>query len=689
MAEPLALAADPSPSDPAPDAAAEPRLAADPGARLAVEAGLLAGRLAALLRRAVPAGDGSLAAGIEFLERAARAAEADRSAAPPERRPEDPEHPLDRVADRYALSPFEVDLLLLAGLGEEHEGFADVLRSLHPQGRPFATAGLAAQLLAPGAAERRALRRAVESGPARRAGIFDLDGDGPLFGRSVVLAEALWSALAGIDAWPARLAPEPAPPPARWGLERWLATPAAERAVRTLEAGRATTVLVTADDPETAAERAMALAAAAGVAAIPLALPAGEPVPALVGLAGLHAIARGAVPLFRAAAPDGGGPALLPRLDGHPGPALLAAPTGAARLRGHRPLVAVPCDRLGPTDLGRLWSAALPHLAAEAPLLAARYPLEPAAAREIAADLDHGARLSRRRPGLAEVAEAVRARSGAVVGGAVRLVRPAAGWDRLVLPAAKLAQLREAVDRLLHQRRVLDDWRLLAGRPGARGVRALLAGPPGTGKSFSAEVLAGELGVDLLVVDLSRVVSKWIGETEKNLADVFASAEQARAVLLFDEADALFGKRTEVTDAHDRYANLETAYLLSRLERFEGLALLATNLRHNVDAAFTRRLEFVIDFDEPGREERLALWRGHLPASAPLGPDVSLPEMAGAYPLVGGLIKNAAVAAAFLAAAAGGPIGRDHLLHAIHREYQKAGKAFPGPPRGAAPANPS
>jgi ATPase family protein associated with various cellular activities (AAA)/winged helix domain-containing protein len=691
MSEPLALVADPEP------ASMVAAVTADAGARLAFETALLAGRLAAFLRRALPAEEGSLAAGVAFLERAYRAAAGDRPVAswpggPLDRRPPGADHPLDRLAELFALSPFEVDLILLAGLGEEHEGFADLLRTLHPQGRPFATVGLAAQLFAPGAAERRALRRTVESGPARRAGIFDLDGDGPLFGRSVVLAEALWSALLGIDAWPARLAPEPPPALALWGLESWLATPAAQCAARTLASGWEATVLVTAEDPETACERAAVLAAAAGVETIRLRVPAGaagtagEPAAESIRLAGLHAIARGAVPLFRAAAAEGGGPAVLPRLDGHPGPVLIAAPAGAAQLRGHRPLVAVPCDRLTPTDLGRMWAEAVPDLVPEAPLLAARYPLEPAGARDAAADLGLMARLSGRPPGLEDVAAAVRARAGAVVGGAVQLVRPTARWDQLVLPAAKLAQLREAVDRLLHQRRVLDDWRFLAGRPGARGVRALLAGPPGTGKSFSAEVLAGALGVDLLVVDLSRVVSKWIGETEKNLSEVFASAEKARAVLLFDEADALFGKRTEVSDAHDRYANLETAYLLSRLERFEGLALLATNLRQNIDPAFTRRLEFVLDFDEPGREERLALWRCHLPAAAPVAPDVSLPEIAGAYPLVGGLIKNAAVAAAFLAAAAGRPIDRSHLLHAIQREYQKAGKAFPGPPHGAAAA---
>ena len=232
----------------------------------------------------------------------------------------------------------------------------------------------------------------------------------------------------------------------------------------------------------------------------------------------------------------------------------------------------------------------------------------------------------------------------------VSSIRPRS-WDELILPQDRQRQLREALDRLLHQGRVLDDWGFLAGRSGARGVRMLFAGPPGTGKTLAAEVLAHTIGVDLLVVDLARVVSKWIGETEKNLAEVFDAAERTQAVLLFDEADALFGKRTEVNDAHDRYANLETAYLLARLERFDGLAILSTNLRDNIDAAFTRRLEFIVDFDEPSDEERAAIWRCHLPQAAPLAPDVCVGELASLYPIVGGHIRNASVAAAFLAAA--------------------------------------
>jgi SpoVK/Ycf46/Vps4 family AAA+-type ATPase len=282
----------------------------------------------------------------------------------------------------------------------------------------------------------------------------------------------------------------------------------------------------------------------------------------------------------------------------------------------------------------------------------------------------------------ADVAAAVRGRSGSVLNAGVQLVRPVAEWQQLILPSGRLAQLREAMDRLLLQAQVLDNWGFLAGRRGARGVRLLLTGPPGTGKSLAAEVLAGALDVDLLVVDLSHVVSKWIGETEKNLAEVFDAAERCRAVLLFEEADALFGKRTEVSDAHDRYANLETAYLLTRLERFEGLAVLTTNLRQNVDAAFIRRLDFVVEFQEPDRAQRLAMWRCHLPGGAPLADDLDLEQLAALYPIVGGWIRNAAVAAAFLAAAEGRPIAMSHFIRAVRREYDKAARAFPGWPPG-------
>ncbi|MGB7924463.1 MAG: ATP-binding protein, partial [Pyrinomonadaceae bacterium] len=324
----------------------------------------------------------------------------------------------------------------------------------------------------------------------------------------------------------------------------------------------------------------------------------------------------------------------------------------------------------------------IPELADQASFLAARYPVEPVTAAEVAADLGLLKSLESREATVKDVAAAIRSRGALTLTGGVKLLRPAATFDDLVLSADRLAQLREAIERLMLQARVFDEWGFLKGRAGARGVRMLFTGPPGTGKTLSAEVLAGALSVDLLVVDLSRVVSKWIGETEKNLSAVFDTAERAQAVLFFDEADALFGKRTEVSDAHDRYANLETAYLLARLENFEGLAVLATNLRRNIDPAFLRRLEFVVDFEEPDREERHALWRCHLPKNVPLGEDVNLYELASLYPVVGGVIRNAAVAAGFLAATDGTSIIREHFIYALRREYEKAGRAFPGVPAG-------
>jgi SpoVK/Ycf46/Vps4 family AAA+-type ATPase len=370
-----------------------------------------------------------------------------------------------------------------------------------------------------------------------------------------------------------------------------------------------------------------------------------------------------------------------PTLSIHPGPLILCTGDEPLDLRGERPVLAVGAEALKHSERSFAWRELFPDAAECAALLAARYTLEPARVAEVVADVS--VEPDRRSDTLlSRVAESVRVRSTRTLSAGVELLRARAGWNDLVLTPEQHTQLREAVDRLLYQSKVLDDWGLLARKRGARGVRMLFAGPPGTGKTLSAEVLAHELGVDLLLVDLSRVVSKWIGETEKNLAQVFEAAEESQTVLLFDEADALFGKRTEVSDARDRYANLETAYLLTRLETFEGLAVLSTNLRNNIDAAFTRRLEFIIDFPEPGVAQREALWRAHLPPAVPLASDVDFAEVAALYPLVGGSIRNAAVASAFMAASQRTAVTRDLVVRAIRREYHKSGKAFPGAPVG-------
>ncbi|MFC8371658.1 ATP-binding protein [Streptomyces sp. NPDC057239] len=258
-----------------------------------------------------------------------------------------------------------------------------------------------------------------------------------------------------------------------------------------------------------------------------------------------------------------------------------------------------------------------------------------------------------------------------------RRIRPAVTWDDLVLPEAPLTQLRELARRARHRDRVLGDWRLSAGGGRGRGVLGLFAGESGTGKTLSAEVVAAELGLDLYVVRLSSVVDKYVGETEKNLERVFSEADRTDAVLLFDEADAVFGKRSEVKDAHDRYANMESAYLLQRLESFDGIALLTTNLRANIDEAFTRRLDLVVDFPFPDGAQRLALWR-HSLSRVPCADGVDAHGVARDFELSGGSIRSAVVTAAYAAADRDGPVSTADLLEGARREYRKAGRLVPG-----------
>jgi hypothetical protein len=653
---------------------------------LAQETGLLAGRLADLLDR-VLTGEGEHAGASAFLRSMTASAGSGpvAGARAGVHRSKDVHHPLDRLANSLGLSPVEVDLLLLAGMPEEHEGYASVLRGLHPRGEPRPTAGLAAQLFCSGPEERRWIRAALETGAAVRSGALRLGEDGPFHERSLLLADSLWPVLGGLDVWPREIVRigdgaadlTGADGNVSAGLRRWLTGPAVTPAREALGSGGRWTVLVTADSDEVALERAAALVVATGAAPVRFVLP-GSASAGLERLVSVHAVARGVVPVIRIAASEGSGSSAAPEFAEHPGPIVVCARAGSLAVRGSRPVIEVAAGRLSARDRAEMWREAVPELSGEAQLLAVRYTVEPEVAFRAVRDARSLASLERRPPEPDDVARSVRTRAGLALSSGVRLLRPTASWDQLVLSTERMAQLREALDRLIHQARVLDDWRFLDGRPGARGVRMLFSGPSGTGKTLSAEVLAGALGVDLLLVDVSRVVSKWIGETEKNLSEVFDVAEHAQAVLFFDEADAIFGRRTEVSDAHDRYANLETAYLLTRLERFEGLAVLATNLRQNIDPAFLRRLEFVLEFEPPAATERLALWRCHLPTGAPIDPSVDLRELAAHFPIVGGWIRNAAVAAAFLAAAEDSPITRSHIVRAVRREYDKSGRAFPG-----------
>ncbi|MEE6258966.1 ATP-binding protein [Plantactinospora sonchi] len=250
-------------------------------------------------------------------------------------------------------------------------------------------------------------------------------------------------------------------------------------------------------------------------------------------------------------------------------------------------------------------------------------------------------------------------------------IRPRRGWDDLVLPGDDLRQLRELAAR--HRRRgtVYGDWRFPPVP--STGVVALFSGASGTGKTLAAEVVAGDLGLDLYKVDLASVVSKYIGETEKNLERIFVAAGAGDLVLFFDEADALFGKRSEVSDARDRYANIEVAYLLQRLESYDGLVVLATNLQRNIDQAFLRRISVAVDFVLPEEPQRRAIWARSFPPTAPVA-DLDLDFVARQFKISGGLIHNAALGAAFLAAEEGDVITMRHVILAIKREFQKLGR---------------
>ena len=256
---------------------------------------------------------------------------------------------------------------------------------------------------------------------------------------------------------------------------------------------------------------------------------------------------------------------------------------------------------------------------------------------------------------------------------AVRLP-PGYRWVDLVLPERQQELLHSISAYLRHRDRVLSDWGYERTVARTQGLKVLFAGESGTGKTMAAQVLAAELGLDLFRVDLATIVSKYIGETEKNLDRIFDAADGSNAILFFDEADALFGKRSEVSDSHDRYANIEVAYLLQRMEQYPGAVILATNFRRNIDDAFIRRLDFVIDFPFPEAEDRKRIWRLLLPAEAPLADDVDVDFLATQFKLSGGAIRNCSLSAAFQAADDADSIQMRHLVRAVAQEYGKQGR---------------
>jgi len=364
-------------------------------------------------------------------------------------------------------------------------------------------------------------------------------------------------------------------------------------------------------------------------------------------------------------------------LEGHPLPVLLGgrAPRPAAR----EPVLDLVMEVHEPTyeEARKRWSDAAGDAAAADDLdqLAATFRLG-------AADIESAARMARslgtwrgeRSVGLEALQTAARMQSQPRLADVAQRIEARYRWEDIVLPEERITQLKEIALQVLHRHVVYEEWGFAGKASLGRGVSALFVGESGTGKTMAAEVIAGELGLDVYKIDLSGLVSKYIGETEKNLARVFDEASGASAVLFFDEADAVFGKRTEVRDSHDRYANIEVSYLLQKIEEYDGIVVLSSNLRANLDDAFLRRLKAIIDFPVPDEDDRRRIWELNFRTKAPLAPDLDLDFAARQFRVAGGNIRNIAVLAAFLAAADGVPIGMRHLIRAARREYQKLGR---------------
>jgi ATPase family associated with various cellular activities (AAA) len=360
-------------------------------------------------------------------------------------------------------------------------------------------------------------------------------------------------------------------------------------------------------------------------------------------------------------------------LRAHPGPlaVVLAADAPIPFVAGH---VAIDVPVLPETARRAVWQARLAtaKLDADADVLAARYRVGPGVIRRaVAAAIGSD-------PATAAIDAFVRQTRDARLGQFARRVDRLAAWNDVVLPPDILDSLREMVARVRHRRTVFEDWGMGRTMATSRGLTALFQGQPGTGKTLVAGVIARELGLELYQVDLSKVMSKWIGETERNLATIFDTAEDGQVILLFDEADSLFARRTEVRSSNDRYANLEVNYLLQRLDAFEGIAVLTTNAGGSIDPAFKRRLSFRVSFPFPDEETREQLWRAHLPPELPKAGDFALDALARKYQLSGGYIRNACLRAAFLAAREEAVLHQHHLERAVALEFAELGKLSSG-----------
>ncbi len=566
-----------------------------------------------------------------------------------------------RLMRGFGLDAFDLDVLLLALAPEVDARYGRCYAYLQDDvscRQP--TVALALDLLCESAAERLARRQRFDpAAPLRAHGALAVVSEaGSLLGGVLTVEPALTRRLLGATTPDSRLDDGLRPVAVAADAAAELLDPGARAALRRA-AGWPLPVALRLDGPPAAPRDAAAalLAAELGRPLLHAEVP-GE----LVAVALCEARLAGAVLLLTGApVPRRLAPCDVVLGESGAGVALALAAPGAAQRRA-------------------AWRHALgaARPPAEIEALASRFRLGAGAIAAAAADAHAAARLRgpRARASREDVFAAARRHCASGLGALATRVEPRRRWSELVLPAETLAQLREICERVATRDRVLDGWgfdrRLTLGK----GVSVLFGGASGTGKTLAAQIVAGELGLELYRVDLAGVVSKYIGETEKNLERIFAAAGDSGAIVFFDEAEALFGKRSEVSDAHDRYANIEIAYLLQRMEAYDGVAILATNLRHQLDEAFARRLVATVHFPFPDEAARRRMWAGIWPAEAELEADVDAALLAARFRMTGGAIRNAALTAAYRAAAADRAIALADVRHGVRREFEKLGKAL-------------
>jgi hypothetical protein len=569
---------------------------------------------------------------------------------------------IDTLARMFELSDFERDLLLLVAGVEMDARLGPLCAQANGQaGRPWATFGLAMSLLP--SAHWDAM---IPSEPLRRWRLLEIDESAGLTVGRLRMDERVLHYLAGLNYLDQRLQPLLQPlPPAGLMCRAHAAISEAASASLQGDGAKPRVILLSGDDAQGQLDVAADIARRLGVAlyclrAADIPTTAHEQA-ALATLWQREAALLGSGLLIELRDDDG---KTLERFIERLGGLLIIASRAPTPLDGENLTV----ERPDVPEQRRLWHEAMgPRCAELAPIidsLAGQYRLGArriaSIAKRLGTQIDLAALHRACRadaPGMSELAQ---------------LIAPRAEWDDLVLPEAQHRVLQQIAVHTRHRLTVHHDWGFADKSSRGLGISTLFWGDSGTGKTLAAEVLANTLGLPLYRIDLSAVVSKYIGETEKNLRKVFDCAEELGAILLFDEADALFGKRSEVKDSHDRYANIEVSYLLQRMEAYRGLAILTTNHKAALDAAFARRLRFVVHFPFPDQAQREALWHGVFPPATPLQ-HLDYRKLAN-LSVPGGTISNIALAAAFLAAEAGTAVGMAHLLRAAHIEAGKRDK---------------